>query len=110
MKTLILTLAIMLGGCSLATVNTYKTHKRKCTTHYVAPAVDTLLVVPPLFVLGVLPTAMAGCCGGGNGSPSATSGDIMPIALGAAAMAIVSGYSATHGYREVAECRERKGK
>ena len=46
MKTLILTLAIILGcGCSLATVNTYKTHKRKCTESEAAAVVDFALMV-----------------------------------------------------------------
>jgi len=46
MKTLILTLAIILGcGCSLATVNTHKTHKRKCTESEVAPVIDFALMV-----------------------------------------------------------------
>ena len=105
MKTIILILVITLVGCSYATVTTRKDNLKECTTHYTAPIMDTLLVAPPLFVLGVLPAASAGCCGGGNGSPSATAGDIMPIAIGAATMAIVSGFSAAHGYREVANCR-----
>ena len=46
MKTLILTLAFILGcGCSLATVNTYKTHKKKCTESETAAVVDFALMV-----------------------------------------------------------------
>ena len=107
-KVIILTLAVAVSGCSYATVTTRKDNLKECTTHYTAPVADTLLVLPPLFVLGVLPAASAGCCGGGNGSPSASAGDIMPIAIGAATLAIVSGFSAAHGYKEIAECRKVK--
>ncbi len=48
MKALILTLAIALGGCSLATVNTSKTHKQKCTESEVAPVFDFILVATAL--------------------------------------------------------------
>jgi len=48
MKALILILVIALGGCSLATVNTYKTHKRKCTESEEAAVVDFALMVTAL--------------------------------------------------------------
>ena len=48
MKALILTLAIVLGGCSLATVNTYKTHKQKCTESEASAVVDFALMVTAL--------------------------------------------------------------
>ena len=48
MKVLILTMAIAFSGCSLATVNTYETHKRKCTEDEAAAVVDFALMVAAL--------------------------------------------------------------
>ena len=110
MKALILTLAIALGGCSLATVNTYSKHKGQCTAHYAAPAADTMVTIPATLVAASTPF-LGGlqCCGGGNGhTGSYTGADALTLALPFIAIAAVSGYSASHGYREVSHCREKR--
>jgi len=111
MKALILTLAIALGGCSYATVNTHRIHQRECTTHYTAPVADTAIAVPATLIAASAPFLGAfTCCGGGNGGGSYTGSDALQLALPFIAIAAVSGLSAAHGYREVAECRESRGK
>tara|TARA_S200000501_G_scaffold3172_1_gene2819 strand:+ start:291 stop:620 length:330 start_codon:yes stop_codon:yes gene_type:complete len=86
------------SGCAALTVRTYKKYPKKCTTHYFAPIADTLLIVPPVAALAVLPTAIAL-------SSNSSRDEEMQILVSTLTFALVAGFSASHGYSEVSKCR-----
>ena len=103
MKTVILMLILVLTSCSYSTITTRDNNPRECTTHYTAPIADTLLIIPGILMLAVLPVAIALSSMG-----SRSQREIAMIAIPAAGSSIVFGFSAVHGYRKVAECRNDK--
>ena len=86
------------SGCAALTVRTHKKYPKKCTTHYFAPIADTLLIVPPVAALAVLPTAIAL-------SSRSSRTEAMQILVGILTFGLTAGFSASHGYSEVSKCR-----
>ena len=97
----IVTLIVLItlnSGCSALTVRTYKSYPKKCTTHYFAPLADTLLTVPPITGLVLLPRV--------SGLSSRSSRDEeMQVLASALTFALIAIASASHGYSEVSKCR-----
>ena len=112
LKRIILFLFILylLYGCSFVTVRTYDEVRAKCTRSYVPPVVDTLFLVPPVLVLGVLPLLKDSgsiCCGGGNGGGNGMkSGDLVMAGLVLSAIVSIFWKSASYGYKSVSKCQK----
>ena len=98
---ILIVLITLNSGCAALTVRTHKKYPKKCTTHYFAPIADTLLIVPPVAALAVLPTAIALSSNSSNSSRD----EGMQILVSALTFALVAGFSASHGYSEVSKCR-----
>jgi len=105
MKALILTLAIALGGCSLATVNTHKTHKKRCTESEAAAVVDFALMVTALG-LRLYHNHENKIEEGSRFDPFAATGHLMMNGAFYSAAAI-TGVSGVYGLYHVSECQRR---
>ena len=95
---ILIVLITLNSGCAALTVRTHKSYPKKCTTHYFAPIADTLLIVPPVTVLAVLPTAIAL-------SSRSSRTETMQLLVGILTFGLTAGFSASHGYSEVSKCR-----
>ena len=105
MKALILTLAIVLGGCSLAMVNTHKTHGKKCTESEAAAVVDFALMVTALG-LRLHYNHENEIEEGSQFDPFAATGYLMMNGAFYSAAAIAGG-SGIYGVYHVGECQRR---
>ena len=106
MKALILTLAIALGGCSLATVDTYKTHKRRCTESEAAAVVDFALMVTALG-LRLHYNSENKIEEGSRFDPFAATGHLM-MNGSFYSTAVITGGSGVYGLYHVGNCQTRK--
>lgn len=102
MKVLILIMAMVASGCSYGTVTTRSDNARDCTTHYGAPAADTLFAGTAATAVVAMPVVYVASTLSGSSDPQ----PFVAMAVIGTATALYTGFSAAYGYREVSKCRK----
>ena len=92
MKIIILSTALLFGGCSATMITTRTDSPQRCTTSYALPVLDTAI-------------AVAGAVGVGAMATQTDSPADVKLTVGLALTYLLFGYSAYRGVDKVDKCR-----